>query len=232
MARKQSGGFNKLLNFIGLVDDDPRDTYGEEYQSDNYGRQAAYTPVRSSRNGRTASSRNAQPARRSLPAPSRTNRYDDRYERSDRASGGYDDYRASSRRPASRFEDDGYDYMPRTERAASRFAAEPSPRYEEPVQREAPVRAMRVSQRSRTVMFSLHTLEDCCEVIDHLIANNTVVLTMDELDGRLMQRAVDTLSGAVFALHASIRKASDKTYLIAPMSVEVNEAYDVDRGFR
>ncbi len=91
---------------------------------------------------------------------------------------------------------------------------------------------MRVSQRSRTVMFSLHTLEDCCEVIDHLIANNTVVLTMDELDGRLMQRAVDTLSGAVFALHASIRKASDKTYLIAPMSVEVNEAYDVDRGFR
>ncbi len=81
MARKQSGGFNKLLNFIGLVDDDPRDTYGEEYQSDNYGRQAAYTPVRSSRNGRAASGRNAQPARRSLPAPSRTNRYDDRYER-------------------------------------------------------------------------------------------------------------------------------------------------------
>ena len=158
MARKQSGGFNKLLNFIGLVDDDPRDTYGEEYQSDNYGRQAAYTPVRSSRNGRAAAGRNAQPARRSLPAPSRTNRYDDRYERSDRASGGYDDYRASSRRPASRFEDDGYDYMPRTERAASRFAAEPSPRYEEPVQREAPVRAMRVSQRSRTDVYKRQNL--------------------------------------------------------------------------
>ena len=45
MARKQSGGFNKLLNFIGLVDDeDPRDTYGEEYSGDNYGRQSAYTP--------------------------------------------------------------------------------------------------------------------------------------------------------------------------------------------
>ena len=55
---------------------------------------------------------------------------------------------------------------------------------------------------------------------------------MDELDGRLLQRAVDTLSGAVFALHASIRKASDRTYLVAPMSVEVNDAYDVERGFR
>ena len=45
MARNKSGGFNKLLNFIGLVDDeDTQDTYGEEYSSDNYGRRAAYTP--------------------------------------------------------------------------------------------------------------------------------------------------------------------------------------------
>ena len=98
-------------------------------------------------------------------------------------------------------------------------------------QRVAPQRSMRVSPRSRTVMYSLHSLEDCCEVIDQLIANNTVVLTMDELDGHLLQRAVDTLSGAVFALHASIRKASDRTYLVAPMSVEINDTFDMDRRF-
>ena len=80
-------------------------------------------------------------------------------------------------------------------------------------------------------MFALHNLEDCCDVIDNLILNNTVVLTMDELDPKIIQRAVDTLSGAVFALHATIRKASDRTYLIAPMNVEVNETYDVDRRF-
>ena len=80
-------------------------------------------------------------------------------------------------------------------------------------------------------MFSLHSLEDCCDVIDNLILNNTVVLTMDDLDARLMQRAVDTLSGAVFALHATIRKASERTYLIAPANVEVNETYDMDRRF-
>ena len=50
MARNKSGGFNKLLNFIGLVDDeDTQDTYGEEYSGDNYGRRAAYTPARQSR---------------------------------------------------------------------------------------------------------------------------------------------------------------------------------------
>jgi len=121
-----------------------------------------------------------------------------------------------------------YDYSPRTS-AASRYASEqPAGQLQ---QRQAPQRNTRVSARTRTVMFSLHTLEDCCAVIDELIANNTVVLTMDEMDGHLMQRAVDTLSGAVFALSANIRKASDKTYLITPMSVEVNEAYDVERRF-
>ena len=85
--------------------------------------------------------------------------------------------------------------------------------------------------RTSPVMFSLHSLEDCCDVIDNLIENNTIVLTMEELDMSLVQRAVDTLSGAVFALHATIRRASEKTYLIAPNTVEVSETYDVDRRF-
>jgi FtsZ-interacting cell division protein YlmF len=80
-------------------------------------------------------------------------------------------------------------------------------------------------------MFALRSLEDCCEVIDNLISNNTVVRTQDEWEPSMMQRAVDTLSGAVFALHATIRKASDRTYLIAPSSVEVDESDDVARRF-
>ena len=74
-------------------------------------------------------------------------------------------------------------------------------------------------------------LEDCCDVIDSLIAGNVVVLTLDEIDPKLTQRAIDTLSGAVFALNATIRKASDRTYVLAPSTVEVNETYDVERRF-
>ena len=230
MARNKSGGFNKLLNFIGLVDDeDNQDTYGEEFSGDNYGRRAAYTPARQQR-ATTGSSRGTQPrsgAQRRLPENQpRSSRYDGRAPR------GYDDYRAGERRAASRFDDSGY-AAPRAPRQPSRYSQQPDPRYENRnlPQRVSPQRSVRVSQRSRTVMYSLHSLEDCCEVIDQLIANNTVVLTMDELDGHLLQRAVDTLSGAVFALHASIRKASDKTYLVAPMSVEINDTFDLDRRF-
>ena len=250
MARNKSGGFNKLLNFIGLVDDeDTRDTYGEEYAGDSYGRKAAYTPPRQTRAATNARANTRQPAQRRLPDSGSRSRYESRYESgsryesrydagrstasSARASRGYDDYRSDERRTESRFDDSSYSSA-RSSRSGSRYN-QPDSRYAASGSGNVPARAtpqrMRVGPRSRTVMYSLHTLEDCCEVIDQLIANNTVVLTMDELDGRLLQRAVDTLSGAVFALHASIRKASDKTYLVAPMSVEINEAYDMDTRF-
>ena len=219
MARKKSGGLNRILNFIGLVDDeDSRDTYGEEYYGDNYGRRQPYTPPRQS-NGRAS----RQNDRRRLEAPAPRSRFDDG--RSSRTTDGYDDYRASDRRSASRF-DDGYDRDGRSSRydaprASSRYAAQP------PVPRNPqPRRAMQVSRRTRTVMYSLHTLKDCTKVIDDLISNNTVVLSMEELEGGLMQRALDTLSGAAFALDANIRKASDRTYLITPTSVEVNDGYE------
>ena len=67
MARKQSGGLSRFLNFIGLVDDDnPRDTSGAEYQSGNYGRQSAYVPARQQRTAtrRASQTQRQEPQRR------------------------------------------------------------------------------------------------------------------------------------------------------------------------
>ena len=123
----------------------------------------------------------------------------------------------ASRRTSSSGYD--YNYVPRE----ARSSYEPSS-----------ARAGR-SQRQRTLMCSLNTLEDCCDVIDSLIAGNVVVLTLDDIDPKLTQRAIDTLSGAVFALNATIRKANrytySRTYVLAPSTVEVNETYDVERRF-
>lgn len=236
MARKKSGGFNKVLEFIGLVDDeDPRDIYEDEYEGGNYGRPQTYAPQRSNqprprqemttrRSGAPAyeptrtprmnrssasasSSRFDQPSRSSQGSARRSNAY---VERSDDRSG-------------------RYDYSPRTSRFGS--LEDNGSSFGNDFQENALQRPTRNPGRQRTEMFSLHSLEDCCDVIDSLIMNNTVVLTMDDLEPRLMQRAVDTLSGAVFALHATIRKASERTYLIAPSGVEVNETYDMDRRF-
>ena len=218
MARKKSGGFGRVLEFIGLVDDEePRDNYEDEYQSGNYGRQPAYQPQR---NSRIQQPRTRQEVSRRYSASSYEPTRTPRMSRSAASSSRFDS--SASRNTYTEERSSRYDYSPRT----SRFD---NP---EPAAEAAPRSSSRAAaSRQRTVMFALHNLEDCCDVIDNLILNNTVVLTMDELDPKIIQRAVDTLSGAVFALHATIRKASDRTYLIAPMNVEVNETYDVDRRF-
>lgn len=229
MARKKSGGFGKVLEFIGLVDDDdPRDTYEDEYESGNYGRPQAYAPQRTQRaqeqprqevSRRYASSYEpTRTPRMNRSASSTSSRFDSRSSQS-----------TSARRNSSASSSTGrYDYTPRP---ASRFDDASQSYVDEAPQAQPRNSRNGGSSRQTTVMFALHNLEDCCDVIDNLIVNNTVVLTMDHLDDKLMQRAVDTLSGAVFALHATIRKASERTYLIAPMTVEVNETYDTDNRF-
>ena len=229
MARKKSGGFGKVLEFIGLVDDDdPRDTYEDEYESGNYVRPQAYAPQRTQRaqeqprqevSRRYASSYEpTRTPRMNRSASSTSSRFDSRSSQS-----------TSARRNSSASSSTGrYDYTPRP---ASRFDDASQGYADEAPQAQPRNSRNGGSSRQTTVMFALHNLEDCCDVIDNLIMNNTVVLTMDHLDDKLMQRAVDTLSGAVFALHATIRKASERTYLIAPMTVEVNETYDTDNRF-
>lgn len=232
MARKKSDGFGKrVLEFIGLVDDeDPRETYDDEYESGNYGRPQTYTPQRQQR----AQEPRQDVSRRysSSYEPTRTPRMN----RTTSSSSSRFDSRSAQSSSARRssYSDRGtqssarYDYTPRS--ASSRFDDAGQGYADEAPQPQRSARSS-AATRQKTVMFSLHNLEDCCDVIDNLILNNTVVLTMDDLDAKLMQRAVDTLSGAVFALHATIRKASDRTYLIAPMTVEVNETYDTDDRF-
>lgn len=209
MARK-SGGLNKVLNFIGLVDD-PEPRASSSNYADGYGRPSTYVPPQQR-------SRTEETRRRTVVRDERRGYGTDRY-----ASA------APTRAPKRAADSARYDYdyaAPRAESRASRFESG----YAQ-MEKPNPVeRAPRV-QRQKTVMCSLTTLEDCCDVIDSLIGGNVVVLTLDDLDPKLTQRAVDTLSGAVFALNATIRKASDKTYVIAPSTVEVNETYDVERRF-
>lgn len=82
-----------------------------------------------------------------------------------------------------------------------------------------------------TMVYYLHSLSECSGVIQDLIHGNSVLLNLEETDNALTQRIVDTLAGASFALHAKIRKVSEKMYLIAPENVEVNMTSSVERRY-
>lgn len=221
MARNQSGGFNKFLNFIGLVDDDrSQDNYADDYGTGSYGRQAAYTPSR-----QRTDSRASAPARRSIPAQAGRSNYGSAQRRPYE-----DDSRYSAARRSARFEDDVQDSAPQ------RTPARPRSRFEEIDESaetfNAPIPQQRAPRNTgRTVMFSLANLKDANMVITALVKGNTIVMTLDTEDEHVKERIVDTLSGAVFALDATIRKASYQTYLLAPKSVNVKAAYEVDDQF-
>ena len=239
MARTRSGGFfNKALEFIGLVDEEPQDYPEEEERYSppsrrsapsggrrDTGRESAYAQPRSSR-----SSRSADPRRQETRSYTRVrDRYDEEDEprpsRSRSRSGQDDLFNARSaqepRAQSSYSSRSPYSYE-NVRRAQETRRPAPPPRREPPQRRQA------APARSKTVMYSMRDFSDCREVIRHLIAGNTIVLTLEDLGGELSQRVLDTLSGAVFALGASIRRASGSTYLLAPSSVDVNDAFDMD----
>lgn len=211
MARNKQGIFkrisSKALEFIGLVDDeDPADTYTDEYE-DTPSRGQSFNSKREFRaqerqpmNNNRRESNYGNTRQNYRPSETRGNQQR-------RTVGSY----ASGRNP-SRFD---------TPSRSSRFDESEPRREEAPVTREH----KRGGSRQRTVMYTIHSLKDCCDVIDNLLQNNTVLLNMEGLDSTTMQRSVDTLSGAVFALHATIKKISEGTYLVAPVNVEVDEAY-------
>lgn len=268
MARN-TGRFNKILEFIGLVDDDQdeemdRRPSGAQTYTPSSRRTQDARPVRPSQGGSYAyDDRRSQGSGGRYAAPERD--YNPRYASSSarpQAGGDYGaryggsyksgdytynraaasarpdyervtarpDYKASSARP----DDYGrasarpaYDAPP----ARSRLEDE----FERPEPQQRPARgnvvSMRAEQRPQTVIYYLHALEECRDVICDLLDNKTVLLNLEDMDERLIQRGIDTLCGAAFALNATLRKASDKTYLIAPNSVEVALTNDAERRY-
>jgi len=221
MARNGSGFFNRMLNAIGIVDEPQQeDQFENRYAS---GRTAAgmgsnnrpSTYVPRQQNPRTADTRRRSvvqdertpAARYNAPARNTYNNISEGYTVRRANAEPEDEFAAAA--AASR----------RSEPA--RRAPEPAPRTPAP-RNAANVPAPRQSA-PRTVMFDLATLGECSEVVEALVANNIVLIILERMDDATIQRVVDTLSGAAFALHAKIRKASEKTYLIAPYSVEIND---------
>lgn len=259
MARNSSGGFfNRFLDFIGLVDEENDSDFDEELdRKDNarvYNPASRRTtpearPVRSAQSNYGSQQERYTPTGRSESNVRTVKPYegDRRPPTNARSSNPYD-YEPS----AARSEADRYPTRAESTRTQSSSASrsdtdsrnardEFSAPSRQPAQKgggNAPERprnnvvSMRGEiNRHQTVIYYLRSLEECRNVINDLIDNKTVLLNLEDMDERLIQRGIDTLSGAAFALNATLRKASDKTYLIAPNSVEVASTNDVERRY-
>lgn len=241
MARN-SGFFNRLLNVIGLVDDDSAEESTPSRRVQPEDARARYGSTSS-----TSYSRDRQGAG-SYGSTGKAARYNQgAYQNASRspsdASSSYSRASGSYSSPSS-FERSRYDERPG--RSTSRAAAPAQQEVDEldfdyqPPQRTpaqqrqahpaaAPVSRSNRDSRHHMIVYYLHTLDECRDVISDLLENKSVLLNLEDMDDRIIQRAIDTLGGAAFALNATLRRASDRTYLIAPTSVDIAYTNDSDR---
>ncbi len=78
-----------------------------------------------------------------------------------------------------------------------------------------------MGRRHSEIILCVRRLEDCQEIINAVLEGKSLFLNMEEIDDVQVQRVIDMLGGAAFALRGTIAKISHRTYLIAPNSVDV-----------
>lgn len=116
-------------------------------------------------------------------------------------------------------EEDGF--LPEQEEAISprRGAA---PRVETQVPRrqaQAPLSQERQASGTSskaTVMMHPMSFTDAQVIVDNLIAQRTVIVNVEELSTPDAQRVMDFLSGAVYAMDASLKLSSNSVFVLTP----------------
>ena len=70
---------------------------------------------------------------------------------------------------------------------------------------------------------SVRQIEECREIIRHLLHGESILLNLENIDPKDCGRVVDLLSGAAFALQGRMIKVAHLSYLLAPENVEIIE---------
>ncbi len=134
--------------------------------------------------------------------------------------------------------DDDYDNEYYDEEADANYEEE----YYEEERPKDPLKKMdgvyNVDQMNVTVILSAPTsTDDCSVIIENLKKNNVISLNLEKADDAMSQRIIDVLSGATFAVHATLQKISldnDNAYLITPGPIKVDDSLmnNIDKDSR
>ena len=71
------------------------------------------------------------------------------------------------------------------------------------------------------------TFEQLLVAVDYLSMGSTVLLNLEGVERELYRRMIDFISGAAYALEASIKKATQDSFFLAPNDVDISgEIFD------
>ena len=78
-------------------------------------------------------------------------------------------------------------------------------------------------------VFHPTSFEHLLTAVDYLAVGSTLLLNLEGVDSALRRRMVDFISGAAYALDASIKKATQDSFFVAPKNVDVSgEIFDTN----
>lgn len=73
----------------------------------------------------------------------------------------------------------------------------------------------------QTLIHLVRRLDDAEQIIDHMLSGGNVIVNMEEIDDTLKRRVLDVVSGAAYALEATVQRISYGTYYVAPSGQEI-----------
>jgi cell division inhibitor SepF len=74
---------------------------------------------------------------------------------------------------------------------------------------------------TKVILFNPKTFEEAGDLVNHLMAYHSLVMTLDGIPTDSARRLLDFMSGITFALQGKITPISAKTYFISPENVDL-----------
>ena len=71
------------------------------------------------------------------------------------------------------------------------------------------------------IIFKPDVYAETRAVVDKLLVKKPTVINLDDMDKAEAQRALDFVSGAVYALNGEIRKAARNIFVVAPSNIDI-----------
>lgn len=71
------------------------------------------------------------------------------------------------------------------------------------------------------IIFKPDVYAETRAVVDTLLVKKPTVINLDDMDKAEAQRALDFVSGAVYALNGEIRKAARNIFVVAPSNIDI-----------
>lgn len=74
---------------------------------------------------------------------------------------------------------------------------------------------------TQVLLFSPKSFDEAGELVNYMLQNLTVVMTLESVQPDMARRLLDFMSGIAFALQGRITPVSAKTYFITPQNVDI-----------